>query len=145
MACSACNNQNNSIPIDLSKKVNLFKFNTKREQIKDPKLPDSIVNNFNTSTQTAVIGDPTPTPFVKKDLPSIKKMAFSLTEALKENIKQAVSGGAILAPPDILLKRMDLCSTCEFFIVQESRCSKCGCYMNVKARMSVSTCPLNKW
>lgn len=144
MACGSCKNSQENIP-DFTKSVNLFKFNANREQVKDPSLPDSLSAPPPPLSPTAVIEGPTPTPQAKKDLPSIKKIAFSLTEAIKDNIKQAVSGGAVLASPDVLLKRLDLCSACEFLIAEQSRCSKCGCFMNVKTRLQASKCPVGKW
>ena len=81
----------------------------------------------------------------KKDLPSIKEMAFGLTEALKENITNAVTNGVILASQEEMEKRFSMCLACEFLIAEHSRCLKCGCFMNMKTRLKVSKCPIGKW
>jgi len=40
-------------------------------------------------------------------------------------------------------RRMDICKSCPLFIASEQRCSKCGCYLEVKARWRSSNCPDN--
>lgn len=39
--------------------------------------------------------------------------------------------------------RMDICNKCEFFV--EKRCTKCGCYMEHKAKWEVAKCPEKFW
>lgn len=41
--------------------------------------------------------------------------------------------------------RLAICNTCPFLIRPTWTCSKCGCFMKVKARLDKSTCPENKW
>ena len=43
-------------------------------------------------------------------------------------------------------RRIDICKGCEFFTDGEHpSCSKCGCYMNIKARWESEHCPIDKW
>ena len=77
--------------------------------------------------------------------PSLAHMAFSLTDALKDNLQQMVSRGALLAEQMEVSKRIDICMGCEFFVKNGERCNKCGCYMNIKARLQASKCPVGKW
>ena len=44
----------------------------------------------------------------------------------------------------IIDKRWKICQGCEF-LINDSRCEKCGCFMKVKSRFSVASCPINKW
>lgn len=84
-----------------------------------------------------------PTPPVL--VPTFKDMAFSLTQAVKDNLQQIAMRGVLLAEEDEVNKRIEICKACEFFMRHQDRCSKCGCYMNIKARLKVSKCPVSKW
>ena len=86
---------------------------------------------------------PMPTPVLS--LPSKKEMAFGLSHSIKNALANLVMKGTVLAPRGVVDRRMELCLSCEFFLHEQSRCSKCGCFMNVKARLDVAKCPLNKW
>jgi hypothetical protein len=77
--------------------------------------------------------------------PSLKDLAFSLTESIKDTIKGYANTGVIIAEENVINKRIELCTTCPSFQPEHSRCLKCGCFMNVKARLAVSTCPIGKW
>lgn len=81
----------------------------------------------------------------KDDLPSLREMAFGLTDALKQNITNVVVNGVLLASQEEMEKRFNLCVACEYLIPEQSRCIKCGCYMNMKTRLQASKCPINKW
>ena len=50
----------------------------------------------------------------------------------------------IISDQDILDKRWNLCSGCEF-LTKNNRCTKCGCFMQIKHRLSLSSCPIGKW
>ena len=41
--------------------------------------------------------------------------------------------------------RMKICAECEHFIKPIKVCGVCGCAMLVKARLSMTKCPRNKW
>ena len=43
-----------------------------------------------------------------------------------------------------LKKRWDLCKGCEF-LTESDRCTKCGCFMAVKHKISLAKCPIGKW
>lgn len=42
-------------------------------------------------------------------------------------------------------KRLEICSSCEYFDSSRQGCKKCGCYLPVKASWASESCPLNKW
>ena len=44
---------------------------------------------------------------------------------------------------DVLKMRWDLCSSCEF--LKDDKCSKCGCFMKVKHKLALASCPEGKW
>lgn len=44
----------------------------------------------------------------------------------------------------VRLERLDTCSNCEF-LINDIRCSKCGCYISPKSLLTTETCPQDKW
>lgn len=42
-------------------------------------------------------------------------------------------------------ERMSICRVCPEFIELTSQCKKCGCFMNVKTKLTNASCPLGKW
>lgn len=44
----------------------------------------------------------------------------------------------------VLKMRWDLCSGCEF-LTDSNRCTRCGCFMKVKHKLSMASCPVGKW
>lgn len=42
-------------------------------------------------------------------------------------------------------ERLKICNECEHFQKDNSRCKKCGCFMNYKSLIMSSSCPINKW
>lgn len=77
-------------------------------------------------------------------LPSTLQMAKNLTKAAIEESLSIASGESSVADDEIS-RRMELCQHCEFFIHQQSRCSKCGCFMKLKAKLRAAHCPVGKW
>jgi hypothetical protein len=48
-------------------------------------------------------------------------------------------------PDDIIEFRYSICKSCEHFIKQTTTCTKCGCFMIAKVRLSGANCPIGKW
>jgi hypothetical protein len=46
---------------------------------------------------------------------------------------------------EVYEKRMDLCKSCEFLFKPTTQCKKCGCFMNLKAKLPHAKCPIGKW
>lgn len=42
-------------------------------------------------------------------------------------------------------KRILICQTCPFWDSNLNRCKKCGCFLLIKAALSVTKCPERKW
>ena len=49
----------------------------------------------------------------------------------------------IIHDEEVLKMRWDLCSSCEF--LKDNKCDKCGCFMKVKHKMAIASCPIGKW
>ena len=50
----------------------------------------------------------------------------------------------IIHDETVLKMRWDLCSSCEF-LTDKNSCTKCGCFMKVKHKLSMASCPVGKW
>lgn len=46
---------------------------------------------------------------------------------------------------EIIKKRFDTCTQCEFFIRVTTQCKKCGCFMKAKTKLEHAKCPVGKW
>jgi hypothetical protein len=42
-------------------------------------------------------------------------------------------------------ERMAICRGCEHFINLTSQCKLCGCFMNLKTKLTNASCPAGKW
>lgn len=42
-------------------------------------------------------------------------------------------------------QRIDICNSCEFLFTPTRNCKKCGCFVDAKAALAISDCPINKW
>lgn len=79
------------------------------------------------------------------ELPSFTDMAKGFLGSAKDVISGAVHGENVLVTEDVYVNRMNICKACEFFRHVDSRCSKCGCFMEAKTRFVKTTCPVEKW
>jgi hypothetical protein len=41
--------------------------------------------------------------------------------------------------------RYDICKSCDKFINLTKQCKECGCFMTLKTKLKIASCPLNKW
>lgn len=48
------------------------------------------------------------------------------------------------ASEEKLTLRLDTCKSCEQFSITR-QCKKCGCFMDIKAKLEKASCPLGKW
>jgi hypothetical protein len=46
---------------------------------------------------------------------------------------------------DVSEQRFSICKSCPELINLTKQCKKCGCFMTVKSKMKIATCPLGKW
>lgn len=75
--------------------------------------------------------------------PSKVKMASTLVLSVANAIANAVKTGKLIAPESKVHKRIEICKGCRH--LDETRCTICGCYVNVKAGLDSERCPLNLW
>ena len=52
---------------------------------------------------------------------------------------------AVFASECVLQVRLETCAACPHLQRSIWRCTKCGCFMQVKARLQGSACPIGSW
>jgi len=79
--------------------------------------------------------------------PSLLKLAKNLARSASAALEHALDTGDVLVEEEEFLDRMETCVTCTLFDPQEVRCSheSCGCFLELKARMASTYCPLHLW
>jgi hypothetical protein len=79
------------------------------------------------------------------ELPPLKEMAKGFLGSVKDVLLGAVQGEDIVVTEEVYTSRMNICNSCEFFRKTDSRCAKCGCFMEAKTRFKRTFCPIHKW
>ena len=46
---------------------------------------------------------------------------------------------------EVIEQRLEICKVCPAFKKHSQRCSKCGCFMQLKATLTLAKCPIGKW
>lgn len=79
--------------------------------------------------------------------PSISEKAKGFFSELKTMAKRMLGPDDVLCSKEIQQERLNICNICEFKSSSSRRikCSKCGCYMEVKTWIASSECPVQKW
>lgn len=103
------------------------------EECRGPKQNPNDCNK-NQSTPTKKIVEE------QQSLPSTTQMA---TNFVKSAIKH-LQNGMKHVDAEKQKERLDICAACPF-IVENSRCGKCGCFLETKTKWESSTCPIGKW
>jgi len=76
--------------------------------------------------------------------PPLTSQIKSATGAVVAECGAALSGEAAV-DDTTKAARLNTCEGCEFFIVADRRCQKCGCWMELKTAFRTATCPEGKW
>jgi hypothetical protein len=74
----------------------------------------------------------------------------------KKKRQEQLNLGASVRPADLLDKnnytseekaasRYSICEQCPSLIKLTHQCKECGCFMNLKVKLELATCPLGKW
>ena len=71
-------------------------------------------------------------------------MAETKTYGLKELTLDALRLNIQTAPEELVKARYAVCEACPF-LTAAKKCSRCGCYMPVKTKLTKATCPVKKW
>ncbi len=76
--------------------------------------------------------------------PGIIRQAFSAASATANECGAATAGLPAVEDAEVA-RRLAICQACEYLIAGERRCSKCGCFVEVKARFRTQACPQGRW
>ena len=78
-----------------------------------------------------------------EQFPSAFQQARNLLKTGWDAAKGLTQGRMLLVSAEVANARLKTCESCEHY--KEKRCVKCGCWMEQKAQLQVSTCPVGKW
>ena len=76
--------------------------------------------------------------------PALLRMTQEAILAFKNEAAAIVRGEAAVSG-EAFDKRMAICRACESLAPETERCARCGCYVQIKARMRSQRCPAGKW
>ena len=68
---------------------------------------------------------------------------MSFVNNLKEKLS-SIAHTVDIADDDIIAHRISTCNSCEHF-TRLRRCKQCGCFMDVKTKLVIAKCPVDKW
>jgi hypothetical protein len=74
-----------------------------------------------------------------------------IKEIIETNKKSAVGPMDMINPETewvdegLFNERFSICKACPELIKLTKQCKKCGCFMAVKSKMKLASCPLGKW
>jgi predicted Zn-ribbon and HTH transcriptional regulator len=77
-----------------------------------------------------------------KQLPPLADQIASLMADTKKIFDESGIND-ILSTAELVEQRLKICGMCEHW--HGSRCMKCGCFMETKARFKALKCPIGKW
>jgi len=80
---------------------------------------------------------------LNRPLPSVVEMGKNLVQTAVDSAKSVLAGEGLNITEEQAASRLAICNQCEFY--QDSRCTKCGCYMAVKTHLKAANCPVGKW
>jgi len=78
---------------------------------------------------------------------SLPEKAQNLAKFSWDLIKylHSTEGSRLTVSDEIYKERITICRNCPKFLEMQNECSECGCYLPMKARMGMDSCPLGKW
>ena len=78
-------------------------------------------------------------------MPSILELATNLGKEVLNVTANAVKTGEAYAEESTIIKRRDLCNSCEHLLKETTRCGVCGYFMQIKVKFITAKCPVGKW
>lgn len=78
-------------------------------------------------------------------MPTLGEMTKNIVTSAAEAIEHYRHTKIFIAQERERQRRLNVCKSCEFIVLDDMRCTKCGCFMMVKTGVAASKCPINKW
>jgi hypothetical protein len=79
--------------------------------------------------------------------PSLGDKAVNLAKFSWDLIKyvHSTGGTALTVSDEVYAERIKTCKGCDRYMELENECKECGCYVPMKAKVILDSCPLDKW
>jgi len=79
--------------------------------------------------------------------PSLLQQGKNLAEFAWELINYVENNQSkmLFVSDEVYKHRITTCKNCDKYDELENRCKECGCYVPVKAKIILDSCPLEKW
>ena len=71
---------------------------------------------------------------------NLAKFSWELINYIQKNYEKT-----LFASDEIYKERLSICKTCDKYKELENECAECGCYIPMKAKIVLDSCPLEKW
>lgn len=78
-------------------------------------------------------------PFTEK-AKNLAKFSWDLVKYLHEN-----AGESLTVNDKVYEERILTCKSCPAYLELQNECNECGCYVPMKAKIIMNSCPLGKW
>ena len=120
-------------------------YSTKFDNVTKTRTQQKTKNNVNIPPNPTIPTTPQPTilPIGGEccgGSPSLLQKARNLAHTMGD----FAGSGFKLADKEVYDQRMEICRGCDRF--ENNRfCKECGCFMDLKAKIEVAECPLDKW
>lgn len=79
------------------------------------------------------------------EFPPLQEQIQNIIEATTKATQEALNGGEIFTSDQIQEQRLLICSVCDSLDKDTARCTECGCFVQIKSRVTTEQCPLGKW
>ena len=80
------------------------------------------------------------------DYPSLPKRGENLAKFTWDLMKHVMANHEqFFVSKDTLEKRIKICQGCEWYDIGPHMCKHCGCPLEMKARISLESCPIGAW
>ena len=76
------------------------------------------------------------------DAPECCRRSFA--SSLKDSAAEVLKNPK-LVPRKVRKERLEVCHSCDHYIVVSDQCDVCLCFMSIKASFEAMDCPLDKW
>jgi hypothetical protein len=64
---------------------------------------------------------------------------------LRDIARDLLAGKLLLSGDELAAERLKVCAECEAFTKLSRQCKICHCFMDLKARILTTECPIDKW
>ena len=78
------------------------------------------------------------------DYPSLPKQGENLAKFAWDVIKH-LNQEDLFVSDEVLKKRITICQSCEYYDSKQHRCKECGCFLELKAKVGLESCPIGAW